>query len=550
MAPVDQAAALVAAPAVSGAAFRAQQRKLRVGIFTDARLQPRWLSDAFGRIAASDYAEIVAIACRDLGAARSPLLWKLYEGLDRAAFRAGPDLGRSIDIARIAHGSLIEWKLGSAPDLAALDLDVAFALGDFDDAMLDGIARYGVWRFGFGEERRDGEAFAGFREVESGTPLTGSSLIVRLAAGAPARLAYQSWSRTYPFSVARNRARLLRKTTEFAPRALRELHRSGFGFLERCKAVNESVAQPFQVRSGDLARSLAGIAGRMAERGIEKALNIEQWFLAFRFREERFGDARSVPADLKGFVRLMPPKDRYWADPFAYTKNGRYYIFFEELPFKTGRAHISVIEVHPDGTTSEPVRVLERDYHLSYPFLVEQDGELFMIPESAQAGTVEAYRCIEFPTRWRLERVLLSGVRCVDATFHRGADRWWMFANMGNAHSGVFDDELHIFHADRLLGEWRPHSLNPVKSDVRCARPAGQFFQRNGALYRPAQICAPLYGSGMSINRVMRLTPHDYAERQVERILPSRKDGLLGVHTLNRAGDLTVVDAFTRRARF
>jgi hypothetical protein len=121
---------------------------------------------------------------------------------------------------------------------------------------------------------------------------------------------------------------------------------------------------------------------------------------------------------------------------------------------------------------------------------------------------------------------------------------------MGNEHSGVFDDELHIFHADRLLGEWRPHPLNPVKSDVRCARPAGQFFRRNGALYRPAQICAPLYGSGMSINRVVRLTPHDYAERQVERILPSRKDGLLGVHTLNRAGDLTVVDAFTRRARF
>jgi hypothetical protein len=48
----------------------------------------------------------------------------------------------------------------------------------------------------------------------------------------------------------------------------------------------------------------------------------------------------------------------------------------------------------------------------------------------------------------------------------------------------------------------------------------------------------------------MRLTTQDYAERQVERILPAEKDGLLGLHTLNRAGELTVVDAFTRRRRF
>jgi hypothetical protein len=112
----------------------------------------------------------------------------------------------------------------------------------------------------------------------------------------------------------------------------------------------------------------------------------------------------------------------------------------------------------------------------------------------------------------------------------------------------MFDDELHLFHADSLLGDWQPHRRNPVKSDARCARPAGQLYWRNGTLYRPAQICAPLYGSGLSINRVLRLTPLDYAERQVERILPA--NGLLGVHTVNRAGDLTVIDAFSRRPRF
>jgi hypothetical protein len=545
LAPLEQAV-----PVATQAASSSQPLKLRVGLFAGTRLQPRWVHDAFACLAGSDYAELTAIVCREAPPPASPWIWRLYEGVDRAAFRAGPDLGRSVDVARIPHRKWLTWKSGSEPDFAALDLDVAFAVGEFDDHVLDGIARHGVWRFTFGEQRTDSEAFAGFQEVAHGVPLTASSLTVRLSPGTPVRVAYQSWSRTYPFSVARNRARLLRKTSEFAPRALRALQRSGPAWLQRCKPAREAGAAAAAIHNADLARNIVGIARRIGQRGIEKALNVEQWFLAFRFRDERFGDARSVPGDLKGFTRLIPPKDRYWADPFAYEKNGRYYVFFEELLFKTGKAHISVIEVKPDGAVSRPVRVLERDYHLSYPFLVEQDGALFMIPETAQCGTVEVYRCVEFPTRWRLERVLLSGVRCVDATFHRGNDHWWMFVNMGNEQSSVFDDELHIFHAGRLLGEWLPHPMNPVKSDVRCARPAGQFFWRNGALYRPAQICAPLYGSGMSINRVLRLTPLEYAERQVERILPSRKDGLLGVHTLNRAGDMTVVDAFMRRPRF
>jgi hypothetical protein len=229
-------------------------------------------------------------------------------------------------------------------------------------------------------------------------------------------------------------------------------------------------------------------------------------------------------------------------------KGGRYYVFFEELPRAAGKAHIAMIEIDAEGRWSKPVPVLERDYHLSYPFLLEHDGALYMVPETAQNGTVEVYRCTDFPRRWRLERVLLEGVRLVDPTLHRGADRWWLFANAAPGESRVYDDELHLFHSPTLLGEWQPHPRNPVRSDARCARPAGRLFWRNGALHRPAQICAPRYGAGLAIQRVLRLTPHEYAERQVERVLPVA-DGVLGLHTLNRAGHLTVIDAFTRRRR-
>jgi hypothetical protein len=171
-----------------------------------------------------------------------------------------------------------------------------------------------------------------------------------------------------------------------------------------------------------------------------------------------------------------------------------------------------------------------------------------MIPETAENHTVEIYRCTHFPTRWKLERVLLRDVACVDATLHREDGRWWMFVNAAG-HGGDLNDELNLYSSASLLGEWTPHRHNPVKSDVRSSRPAGRLFRRGACLYRPGQIGVPLYGSGIALHRVTRLTPDEYAEEEDARIVPTAGP-VLGIHTLNRAGDLCVTDAFMRRARF
>jgi len=496
------------------AAAAREPRKLRIGIFADTRLQPRWVAEAFARVAASDFAEIAQISAGEGAPPAPPLAWRLYGALDRRVFGADPS--ELVDITQLAQGG-------------GQDLDVAFALGEIDDARI--AARFGVWRF----------SLDGVSEVASGNPLSASGLKARLAPGGPERMLLQSWSRTYPFSVARNRDGLLRKAAEFPLRALRELHRSGPGWLEAQKEIAVGEKQN---------RALTPILRRLLERGVDKALHVEQWSLAYRWADARGGQAAPIGGDLAGFTRLVPPKDRTWADPFVLEKNGRHFVFFEELPFATGKAHIAMLELERGKPAGKPVRVLERPYHLSYPFLVEEEGELYMIPESAQAGAVELYRCVDFPLRWRLERRLIEDVRLVDATLHRERDRWWMFANAAAPGARVFDDELHLYSAPSLAGDWQPHPRNPVKSDARSSRPAGRLYTDNGALYRPAQICVPLYGAGLSINRVLRLSPTEYAERQVARILPATERGILGIHTLNRAGDLTVVDAFARRLRF
>jgi hypothetical protein len=260
-----------------------QPRKLRVGLFADSGRQPRWLIEAFAAVAASEFAEVVLIAVGEGAAHRAPWLVRLYERLDRWAF--GAAAVEEGELASVPHRTLA--KLHSTKDFLRFDLDVAFALGAIDDAALKGIARYGVWRFDVD----------GFREVAEGEALTGSALKVRTAPGAAARLAYQSWSRTYPFSVARNREQLLRKCSQFAYRALAELHRSGPGWLEQRPLAREARAAS-RLTNGKLISSLHTIGSQIARRAFEKALYVEQWFLAYRLREAGAADAREIPADL------------------------------------------------------------------------------------------------------------------------------------------------------------------------------------------------------------------------------------------------------------
>jgi hypothetical protein len=514
-----------------------------VAVFFDTPLQPAWIYDAFARVAAAEFATLAVLGVVGTAGARPPWVLSAYSRLDHLAFGRDPAEPRR-QVANLPHE---RWLPCVSPaELHALRIDVAFAVGEFDDTVLDGIARYGVWRFLLGTRGCAHEWLAGWREVARAEPLTASGLTVRLSPGTMPRLAYESWSRTYPLSLARNRAEFLHKTAEFAYRALHEVHRAGPVWLESRKPGEASTASQSAPGNASLAGGLAGLGARLAKRAVTRALNFEQWFLAFRFG----GTDPGVPPDLDGFTRVVPPGDRDWADPFALEVDGRHYVFFEELPYEAGKAHISVIEVQPGGRWSAPVRVLERDYHLSYPFLFRHEDRLYMIPETAQSRSVELYRCVEFPQRWRLEKVLIEGLRCVDATLHQADDIWWMFTNVAAGESRRFDDELHLFHAAQPFGPWQAHPANPIKSDVRGARPAGALYRENGMWHRPAQICVPRYGAGLSINRVQRLTRQEYAESEVQRVVPHARSGLLGLHTVNRAGALTVVDAFTRRRRF
>jgi hypothetical protein len=215
---------------------------------------------------------------------------------------------------------------------------------------------------------------------------------------------------------------------------------------------------------------------------------------AFRSAPTLF-DPRKRPRTLD-FVHTL-------ADPFLFARGNLLYLFLEAQA--SGRPGHIEANVTADGRRWEPLGpVLVEPHHLSYPFVFEQAGQVYMIPESGAAGEVALYRFHAFPQRLRRERALLGG-SYVDTSpvLHEG--HWYLFTTGPRG--------LELFVTDDLVGgTLRPHPASPITDDPRFQRCGGAPIRIGTHLYRIAQDCAERYGGDLNLLRIDLLTPDHFRE--------------------------------------
>jgi hypothetical protein len=133
----------------------------------------------------------------------------------------------------------------------------------------------------------------------------------------------------------------------------------------------------------------------------------------------------------------------------------------------------------------------------------------------------------------------VADVKAVDPTMVFFLGYWWLFftdRKYSNTH-------LYLYYASELTGEFKPHRKNPVKIDIRSARPAGTPFIKDGRLYRPAQDCSVTYGGRVALNRVLHISPDDFSEETVNFIEPANDSRYnQGLHTISGVGNYTLID--------
>lgn len=264
-----------------------------------------------------------------------------------------------------------------------------------------------------------------------------------------------------------------------------------------------------------------------------------QWDIQIDFEnEEEFSTSFSR------FKKLSSPKDTFWADPFVIKKEEKWYVFFEEYLNSNKRGHLSVITIDKQNI-SEPIKILERDYHLSFPSIFEFEEELYLIHGTNHnlKSYVELFKCENFPLEWVHHSTLIHDISLVDTIMFYFNKKWWLFGCKGEKDGSSKSEELMLFYSDNPLStEWNSHPMNPIIKDITKARPAGQIFIKDNKIIRPAQNCFKVYGNGISFNEITKINENEYEEKQIEVFSTDWNNDLIGLHTFNFHKGCTVID--------
>ncbi|MEZ4793739.1 MAG: hypothetical protein R2783_09835 [Gelidibacter sp.] len=543
------------------------KKKLRIGLLIDAYTIPLWAYEMVKSIQNSTHSEINLVVKNESASFTASieskpgnwnhLLFSLYQKWDKNHFKPTPDAFEPKNLKDIiscpeimVRPKVLESKdIFEEQDVKTIDshsIDVLIKLGfnDLGGALLQ-CAKYGVWGYHHGDfETHRGNAFGSLELLENWDETR--AVLLQLAENIEdSTKIHEAYYSTDHVSMSRNRNVLYYNSATMLPRKLEELYRLGekvfFGKIKKQATEplfysNREFKTPtnIQVIKGLYHNWKRAIGGM-----ISRKFYLRQWIILFQLEK-----SEKLSKSFHTFKRMMPPKTSFWADPFVIEKNGIYYIFIEEFVFSENKGKISVIEMDQQGNYSEPTIVIETPYHLSYPFLIEENGDLYMVPETEENRTIELYKCIEFPLKWELQETLMDNIMAADTTIYKKDNKFWLFTNVKEYNGTKIANELMLFYCDRLVGgKWTPHPQNPIAIDHHFARPAGNIFNYGERVFRPAQNCSKHYGYGMQIMEIMTLNETEYEERQIQSIYPNWEKDVKSVHTLNFSGRLTVIDA-------
>ncbi len=239
----------------------------------------------------------------------------------------------------------------------------------------------------------------------------------------------------------------------------------------------------------------------------------------------------------------LPRSFCFLADPFGIWHEDDLCVFVEALDYRTKRGEIHYYRFDARWNAMSSGVALRKPFHLSYPFLIKDGDELYMLPEAHKSGALTLYRCTRFPDQWEETAILLSQP-AIDASIIQHRQRWWMFYSLPGKDNRAMR-ELHLATAESLTGTWTPHPSNPVRTGLDASRPGGTPFLHQGELYLPTQDCRTQYGSALNLLHIAELTPNSFYCEPARHITANRLHPgyTQGIHTLAACGNVTLFDA-------
>lgn len=224
-----------------------------------------------------------------------------------------------------------------------------------------------------------------------------------------------------------------------------------------------------------------------------------------------FEKSGQIVLDLKSDTTLFNPNaTMILADPFLFVKGDTLYLFYEHLVKWSGTGRLCMRSTRDLKTWTEEVDVLVEPFHLSFPYVFEDNDKVYMLPETGGDKSIGLYEAEDDTlTKWRLvKKLMVSDDPWYDSVICKKDGIYYLFTG----HDDDVHQVEHLFSSDNLTGPYKEHPASPIYNGRDGGRNAGSIIESSEGLFRPVQICINGYGEQTSIMKIETLSPTEYKE--------------------------------------
>ncbi|MBR2629784.1 MAG: hypothetical protein IKD24_08885 [Alistipes sp.] len=239
------------------------------------------------------------------------------------------------------------------------------------------------------------------------------------------------------------------------------------------------------------------------------------------------------------------PKDRWYADPFILeVSDTTIHVLVERFKYKDNKGVLSRLEIcRKDNRLMKETVILELPTHLSFPFIYEEYGKTYIIPENYQSGALSIYEYDRNSDSLVNPQVLINEP-LVDAVCKKIGESYFIFAIKYCDDFREAAKILYIYRSSQLKGEYS--LVQTISYDKAEARGAGNIIEVAGKNIKVSQDCEGGYGRSVIFSE-LNFSGIDFNLKEVARLVPSGGRYSEGLHTYNHKDGITIVDGIGYR---
>ncbi|MES2411375.1 MAG: hypothetical protein V4535_08030, partial [Bacteroidota bacterium] len=450
---------------------------MKVGILLDDLTVPHWIAMVVSFLEKNPEIKVEFVVTNNskIKGASSSLVYRALRMVDRKLFKAAGNpfkkeklIFENIDILAVTPEQTRFSDRFTAADIAKIKkYEVDFILR-FGFRILRGdilqASKYGILSLHHGDTDTYRGGPPAFWEVVNKSPETCVSLQLLTETLDGGVVVDKAFQRTDTTGFYRNQSKLYYAGVEIMTHFLSKcVQFSSEVWIDRRKEIFSDKIYSDRLHTNPTNKEAFQIGFRFfvksASRAIYHFFFSEQWQIIVMKSASSWNQLAMYRSR-----KMVPAKDRIWADPFSMQHEGKSYLFFEEFIHKNKKAHISYFELDANlkPTTKNPIIAINEKFHLSYPSVFKIDNDYYCCPESASNKSLTLYKAEVFPNQWKPIKTLFEETKIYDPTFVQHDGTWYLFCNKRVFAESSSDMYLHIYYADDILNEpLKSHPSNP-----------------------------------------------------------------------------------------